>query len=394
MKKWNRIDWIIVLLYLSLFKVYAVPQLLQQAFKVASLAVVLWYFYKNMPRKRFWNMTAPYGMLVIFSTVLGWILGYVGFMNMVHAVTYAACILALYMLLQHCTEQDYRRQALVRVLQITGVYCAVSAISVMVLGGSDDGTSITYFFGNKFSTSYYFILFAALVYMLYYEHIMADWFTRSCFAGLAFAVVLVCYRVYCTTAVLAGLGLVAAPLLGEKPRRFLMHPATIVAAVFLVAVFPLVVEPVLQSTVVQFVVQRVLGENLTLTGRLSIYRALADIIDGSILFGYGYGNRIVEKVVSFGNAQNGFLQLVIDYGVLGGTAFMAILLRCIAYPKEKTRYWPAYVLMYVMIVASTVEITYNYMFFMAIFMLRFAEKDDGTCGVMGRLLEDWRKRKR
>lgn len=392
MKKWNMLDWVIVALYLALFKVYAVPQLVQQAFKIGALVFVFWYFYRNLPGKRFWNMTVPYSALVVLSTVLGWIFGHVGFMSMVHGVTYGACLLALYLLFSHGAEQGQTRHILVRLLQITGVYCVISAISIIILGGSDDGTSITYFFGNKFSTSYYFVLFAGLVYILYYKFIMESWLARGWFAALALVVVVICYKIYCTTAVLAGLVLVVAPLLGQKLRRLLMHPATVVTCVFLVAVFPLVVEPLLQNSLVQFVIQKVLGESLTLTGRLSIYRALADIIDGSILFGYGYGNRIVEQVVAFGNAQNGFLQLVIDYGVLGGVAFMAMLLRCIIFSGEKEKVWPAYVLMYVMIVASMVEITYNFIFFMAIFILRFAEQDDGSRGVLSRVLEDWTER--
>lgn len=392
-KRFNAIDFVIFALYLALFKIYAVPQLVQQGYKVVFLVAVFWYFFRNMERKRFLNMTIPYGCVVILSTVLGFFSGWVGLANIVHAVTYAACLLALYMLCLHCREQNYMMMAAKRLLQITALYCGISVLSIIIQGHSADGTSITYFFGNKFATSYYFIMFAALVYMVYYEYIMKGIFMKLAFSCLAVSVVLICNYVYCTTAVLAALVLVVAPLLPEKLRNFLMHPLTIMGCVVAVAVLPLLIDPIMNNKLVQFVVQDVLGENLALTGRRKIYTALADIIDGNILLGYGYGNRVVEKVVSFGNAQNGFLQLAVDYGVLGGVAFVAMLLRCVLFPTEKRRYWPVYVLMYTMIIASIVEISYNYIFFLAIFVLRWAQTEKEQHGVLFRLVEDHQKRK-
>ena len=62
---------------------------------------------------------------------------------------------------------------------------------------------------------------------------------------------------------------------------------------------------------------QVLGKGASYKGRLIIYEKITRIIEQKPWFGYGYMSDIVNQVVTFGNAQNGLLDMIVQYGIVG-----------------------------------------------------------------------------
>lgn len=376
--KFRQIDIAIYALYLALFKIYAVPQQLQQAYKILLIAYLLAYLCIYVEPRKLVNGSLPFGAAVILASILGAATGTVGFKSVLNGILYALCLFCMYTLMCHCRDLDYMDGAIACLLRITGVFCLISLVSIARLGRSSMGTEITYFFGNKFSTSYYFILFAGLIYVRYWEQIQGKLRWKLAFLALSAGVAALSFWLYCTTAALAAAVLVAGALLPRKLRRFFSQPAVLMIIVLVCGVIPFVINWILENKFVQYIIVDVLGENLVLTGRKRIYSMLAGVIGKRFLFGYGYGNNAVQLAVSFGNAQNGLLQFWVDYGAVGVVLFLGMIWRGTRASCGKDAYWGMYLLAYTMIVASIVEISYNFIFFLAVFFLQWAGEQPRT----------------
>lgn len=128
---------------------------------------------------------------------------------------------------------------------------------------------------------------------------------------------------------------------------------------------------ILANPTIQYFITNILGEDSSLTGRTRIYSYLTGIIMKKPIWGYGYQSVIVEKVVGFGNAQNGTIKFLIDYGAIGLAAFV-ILVVLTFYKMSKTssitkkKAYPFVVLVSVLFVCSIVEVSFNSYMYLAL----------------------------
>lgn len=81
----------------------------------------------------------------------------------------------------------------------------------------------------------------------------------------------------------------------------------------------MVYEVVLDISFVQYLIEDILHEDLTLTGRTVIYAKMLDLIEEQPWFGYGNGTAsfFTWYYMSMPNTQNGLLNDYIDWGMVG-----------------------------------------------------------------------------
>lgn len=108
-----------------------------------------------------------------------------------------------------------------------------------------------------------------------------------------------------------------------------------------------------------------------LSGRIAMYKISMEAISKNIIWGYGINCDIVYKMLSFGNAQNGILKMLLDYGMIGTIAFCITLLYAF---KEKGRNRTAdedacIIFIYAMLFCSLVEINLAGTFMLACALL-------------------------
>ena len=76
-------------------------------------------------------------------------------------------------------------------------------------------------------------------------------------------------------------------------------------------------EAYINNPIVVWIIEDVLGKNINLTGRISIYRLLPELVMRQWGVGYGYNNDTIFRNIGLYHAHNSFLQIMLDYG-LGG----------------------------------------------------------------------------
>lgn len=369
MWKVKEIDVVIYVLYLALFKVYAIPQEIQQATKIIFIVIVLFYIICRAKNHFVINNVLVLDIGMLISCVLAYESGNVGIQSIYNGLLHCICLYISYVLIKYCVEIGYW-EGLIKVLfKITSVYCIISLISMIYLGHSDNGTEIVYFFGYKFMTSYYFLFWLALFRTKYQEEIESQYRYRVLYLFLIICVFGVCKWLYCSTATIAVVFLFLEQFLPHKIKDFLFQRKTILVSMVLAGVVPLVIEMILKNKFVQYIIVELLQKDLNMTGRLRIFTMITRVIKQRPVWGYGYGNIAVETFVGFGNAQNGLMQQLVDYGFVGLIVFLLSVFIILTNKKHCSKINGLYSMIYVLIICSIVEISYNYLFYITLFLI-------------------------
>lgn len=243
------------------------------------------------------------------------------------------------------------------------IYVFINDITVLMIPA---GTGVRFFVGTKFMVSYTHWLFCGL--LLYLEKkrcgTYTSWLCIIAFVESAFIIM----KSECSTGLV---GLLMIALVGVfsdlkiVERIMVAHNAPIILAISVLAFVGL--EAIINIPIVSSFIVNVLGENLTLTGRLKIYQALGFVVRQSPWLGYGYENRAVAEVVGYGNAQNGLFELLVNYGLITVIAFVyAVTCSCRRTKEFEISILPFVSVLFALIIASIVEISFNNYFIFAL----------------------------
>ena len=232
-----------------------------------------------------------------------------------------------------------------------------------------------YFIGNKFFVSYTHMLFLALsVYQI--RSILNKKKQILIFLSLSVYVIFVCHIVDCNTGVVGSCFMVLLIILmniNKKLKDILFKPYIFICFFVLLTILLAGTEIVVGNTYFQDLFLKYSHTNKLLTGRLEMYEVALEYIAQRPYVGYGINSTIVEDVLTWGNAQNGLLKMLLDFGIIGTAAFLfvcydAFRIRGITNMKYLNTVIVAY--LYAMALCSTVEINISFYFFAGIALLK------------------------
>lgn len=235
-----------------------------------------------------------------------------------------------------------------------------------------DGDDLTeYSFGNKFTLGYYFVYLCTLYYFLHPD--LDSYAHKLCLLFLILAMILTSIIAQCSTMIFGALIFLFLSLLtSDYVRNYLASAKTVILSVLLFDIgFFLFATWILQYDFVQYFIQDVLNEDLTLTGRIHIYMDIQEAFTESPWIGLGYGNSMVisRYFTDAMDSQNGLVELFIQVGVIGVAVFL-LLLYASAKTSEENNIpkYPLVAFIYTIFGISIVEIPFKHSF---IFFLSF-----------------------
>lgn len=284
-----------------------------------------------------------------------------------HSLYYAVKILALALYFQTIARQN-KSQIFIRYFyKFMFVYVLVSNINVLTYYSPD---GMGFWAGNKFYVSY-LNLFVATLYPLVYPCGIRKHSIRVKF--LLFMSFLIAFKTECSTAVIGSL--VMAFLLFSKSQmlrnklfnwRFFMLGLFVLDVLFFFFTMAFIENPIMQYIIVDL-----LGEDMTLTGRVEIYARMAEILSEIPLCGYGIGNYHLFAIMSGigANAQNGLFNLMLEIGIIGVLLYFLIVCLLLSVGNKSQNSYPIVCLIYVMLLLSSVEVTFTATFFIMSLML-------------------------
>ena len=249
----------------------------------------------------------------------------------------------------------------------------LNCISVLVLWQHRDSSLTIYFLGPKFMSSFLFLFGVLLYYICQKRNGILNktkliiWIIGSMIFD---------YTVGCMSALIVSfIVLVLFVFSLQCVKKVLGNQIVLLAAIVITGTFPFWSYIALNNLNIQYLIVNVFHKNLSLTGRLAIYEYIPRIIEARILTGYGYGTRIVEKTVGYGNIQNGLLSIFVQYGAIITILFVLICIQYLKNYKYANKRDNVFLYMtYGMIAISTIEISYDgFLFFFIIFLTKYLQ---------------------
>ena len=121
---------------------------------------------------------------------------------------------------------------------------------------------------------------------------------------------------------------------------------------------------ILSQPIVQYFITDILGESLDLHGRLQMYTTVIPVFLKQPLWGYGCNNYypVLYSLVKAPNAQNGILNCMIQFGIIGTIILVIVLFLMLKKSENVKECYPLYALIIMMTIISSVEITIDIYF--------------------------------
>lgn len=358
-----RLFGIYMMLILALFRIYLIPN---ELFKVISLLFLLFLLVlcgRNVNRILRCRYILLFSAVVMVSTYQ---MSH-NLVSFINGLTYALRYTVVYLVVLYVTDIYGIDNSLRSFRQAIFFLVSLADISAL-LNITFDATLYqnleTYLIGNKFVVSYFHMLALTLWGMQEYERIQKrrsacrTYYLLYCIFSLV-----ICGRIACSTGII-GCFLIGCLIwipTGKRVWRILLKPVPML--LFLIILnFLFFAGGLLENSVIQYIIVNVLKEGgITMTGRLRIYSQLGEIIRDRLWIGYGANNAVITRTVGYGNAQNGIMQYMVEYGVAGTFFFLINWYQCVRRcDRNNSRLRPAAALIYALIVCSLVEVSFGY----------------------------------
>ena len=362
------------MMFFAIFKPYFLPQVVQQVIKCAFLLIVFLYIVNKGKSRWLANESLPFTCCILLSSIYNTVFGKNDAGIMLDGILYAICFYLIYT----CTEffaKKKRMQVYVDCLfKMALLYCVVSFALFKFPVSHERGVNWIYAFGNKFSTSYYFILLDCLYCIKYAEKIKKRIEYKAGLAVLFVASFTYMYLVDCMTAAFSLIIVIVLFFSLKANRAILTKPLIVAIATIISLVFPFILISMIQNNSIRDFIYITLGRQRSVGGRINIYSIyLFPLLKEQLLLGFGYGSgTMFDKTGGYyGNTQNGMLEHIYNFGILGAIVLFIFIIYCYKNSNRNSATIFASLVVYALIIAGLVEITYGYMFFLGLSLVRW-----------------------
>lgn len=295
--------------------------------------------------------------------------------NVLRGIVYSIKIIEMFLFWEYINQRKETLNSLKIYFFLTICYLIITDVLIIVNPLLFENTD-NYFIGNKFNVSYTHITLAILYLQIYKEKIHKN-IKSKCIMILFFCiVVIISVRIECTTAIIGFLFLILLMNIPKSIKQKIVNPKIVIAVLIICGVMPFFISKILNTKVISYIIVNIFKENLTLTGRTNIFQKLPELLLEKIVLGYGYGNsyEILMKFMNAPNTQNGVLECIFNYGILGtGGLFLLIynIFKNLTHSDCYKKYYPIIINLYIYLFLATIEITIGLYFFMLLSIINF-----------------------
>jgi O-antigen ligase len=279
-----------------------------------------------------------------------------------------------FVIIEYLCRKNGKQYVFNTLWKIFFIFILIIDIAVLGTGGRGIGGNEVlpfYILGNKFAVSYYH-MFILILFLLQNSYIKKEKIRKKVFYLLLVYSIAICVLVSCNTGIIGCLVIGLMFVLSSNVKKnfifdFISRPAVFI--VFFIGITFLLVgtDILLSSDIIQNIVTNVLNRNMSLTGRLQMYQVALEAITKKPFWGYGINSTYIEDALIWGNAQNGLLKMLLDYGVIGTIVFIYVCFNAIDKGISSKNLneisYPLTTFLYGMIICSMVEINLSALFF-------------------------------
>lgn len=355
----------ILLLCISFYEITGIPHILFLGIKYAIIIYLLFkygYEFKRIPGLTMFLLF--YTGAIFLSTLLN--------QNMLNrhvaAFIYILHILSVYVTIYGFVRRRGINNLIKCLLCILFLFAFTTDFLMLFIKYDFSSPAENYLIGNKFAVSYLHCFITGLFYCYHEENYQRRLYLKLFRMIFMVVSVLICVKVTCTTGMLICLlmGIMNYFPISLKMKKIVSNPIVIILVTMIINIAILGSTSLLTNPRIAYFISNTLGKSYTWVGRLHIYAMIFDVIKNKPWLGYGYFSDIIEKILGFGNAQNGVLKIIIDSGIVGLIGYTLLFYRSMkSFNNSLEKLWPMIIFIYCMIIASIAEINLtDYLFFL------------------------------
>lgn len=353
---------IVVLMIMTVYKFAFLPTALAQSVRCGAIALLIIICFRSISRVPGIGWVFQFAVVITGCTVFAG----GGPQNALYAAILGLNVVALFLGFAQLKEKYGLFGALSSLFWPLLLVCLAN--DFVVFAAHINNSLSSYLIGNKFSTGDIHSLLIVVYGTLLAErhgYVVYNW---GIFWIFVVETILVLIKASAMTALLGFLLAVAVVVvIPSKVKSFCSRGVVFIGVLAIANIVFFCSGMMLQNPYVQSFIQDVLGRSLTMTGRTPIYDRLGFIIGASPYVGYGYGNTIVERVVGWGNAQNGVAEIVVMYGLVGLVSFGLMVHGVLGEKGERNEKALSLIgVLYGMILTSLVEVSFGIAFYFAL----------------------------
>ena len=215
-----------------------------------------------------------------------------------------------------------------------------------------------YLIGNKFSVSY---LHLQLI-VLFAQKIQFDNYVKLnkkiIFILYSLLTFFICYTVECSTGIVALFFLIIGLVFHKELENLLIKPKTIIFTLLFFTTMLFIFSSILDNAFIKYIIVDILHEDITLTGRMTIYAIIGEILKGHYILGYGMGSSFeVMNFMHAPNTQNGLLECILEQGILSTSLLIIIIYSIFKKANKKKSNVISIYMIYIYVFLSCIEIT-------------------------------------
>ena len=226
---------------------------------------------------------------------------------------------------------------------------------------------------NKFGVSYLHLIYICGLW--FYLHYHRPHIEKLIIILLILLTLVISQWIQCSTGVAASAFLLILYIF-QKFKKKITRPIFIYVAFFLSVIFVFYINDILSNNTVIYVLEQYLNTDASLTGRTQIYDQAPLLIALKPLMGWGpnKASLIVQEYIGYGNIQNGLLQNIMTYGIIGSAFILLIVLSSLEFKKEYNKdIYPFFALIFTFILMSTIEVSLGSIFIYLILYMVIAK---------------------
>lgn len=271
-------------------------------------------------------------------------------------------IFNIFIMAELIITKGYSKQVINLIFYLLAFYILVNDISMFISGPlSKSGYNVYYMLGNKFTIGLLHIELI-LIYLAKQDYQNSN--NRVNLKKL-FVIVLLLFSIFisikvqCSTTVVCNIILIFFLIVNKKTKLKLFNPKIILLVLLISSFILILYSNVLEINLVKYIIVNLLGEDVTLTGRMEIYDVLWPLIKNRLLFGYGQGssNIILMEMMNAPNTQNGLIEFTFSFGIIASTLFLILIYSIIKFIKPSLKAYPILCYVYLCFIISCVEIS-------------------------------------
>ncbi|MDJ8944481.1 hypothetical protein PTN97_10545 [Clostridium perfringens] len=278
------------------------------------------------------------------------------------AIVLVAMILEVFLLFEYFSIKGKVDKLICTLYYLVLFYLILTDIIMIIKPTLYIEKGMYYLIGNKFTVSYLHLQCI----ILYLQKNKNNFNLRQKILLFIHCLItlLVCIYVECSTGIMGFFIMLLYIIIGRKHGTILKNPKNILLTILISSSILILFSGILNNKFIAFFIENILHEDITLTGRMTIYSKLAVVFSDHICFGYGVGSSfdIIMKTIGAPNTQNGVLECILEQGIISVSLLMVLIYVIFKKIQKSSEKVVVVTILYIYAVLSSIEITLDISF--------------------------------